>query len=195
MRVFLVKASKACTSSNFNIKSFAGSSGRLDVVARSILAALRLARGVRRNVIFLGVLEGPPNPPKLLKVIGKELRKLPESEVEIARIFLRLFKGENVEGFYLENKGFRDVVLEFVQSPCTVVYYLERDGVDIREVIFPKDKDLVFILGDHIGLDRDSELFLRKLGVRVISLGPKVYFTSHCITMVNEELDRREFLS
>ena len=195
MRIFLVKASKARTSPDFNIKSFAGSSGRLDVIARSILAALRLSDGVRENVVFLCVLEGPPNPPKLLRVVGSEVDGLPESEVDIGEIFLRLFKGEEVRGFHLEDKGFEEVVLEYVRDPGVEVYYLERYGVDIRDVDFPRGKDLVFILGDHIGLDRESEVFLEELGVRVISLGPRVYFTSHCITIVNEELDRRKFFS
>jgi len=195
MRIFLVKASTACTSPIFNLKSLAGSSGRLDVIARALIASLRLRRGVRENVVFLSVLEGPPDPPKLLKVIGKEVREIPESEVDVVRIFIRLFKGEHVEGFYLEDKGFKEVVLELLSSKRVAVYYLEKMGRDIREVELPHDKDLAFILGDHIGLDSESEKFLEELKIPVISLGPKVYFTSHCITVVNEELDRREFSS
>ncbi|RLE66290.1 MAG: tRNA (pseudouridine(54)-N(1))-methyltransferase TrmY [Thermoprotei archaeon] len=195
MRIFLIKASKARTSPDFNIKSFASSSGRLDVIARAILAALRLSNGTRENVTFLCVLEGPPNPPKLLKVVGSEVEELPESEISIGEIFLRLFKGEKIKGFYLENKSFKEIVSEYVRNPQAVVYYLERYGVDIRDIDFPKGKSLVFILGDHIGLDKESELFLKKMKIQAISLGPKVYFTTHCITIVNEELDRRKLFS
>ncbi|OYT28728.1 MAG: hypothetical protein B6U95_03540 [Thermofilum sp. ex4484_82] len=194
-RLFLVKSSTSHTAADFNIKSFASSSGRMDVIARAIISALRLRNNIRKNVTFLGVLEGPPDPPKLIRACGEELHYLPDCEIEIAKILVSLLKGNNVRGFHLERKSFKTIITEFFESSEYAIYYLEKDGVDIRKASFPSDKKLLFILGDHLGLDVESEKWIRDLKIPIISLGPKFYFTSHCITIVNEELDRLKFFS
>jgi len=69
------------------------------------------------------------------------------------------------------------------------VLYLHEEGIDIRK--FKLTNHPLFILGDHEGLDPESEKFLKELKIPWISLGPISYLASHCITIVNEELDRR----
>ena len=48
--------------------------GRLDIVHECIVASLFLSHGLRRNVVFNGILNGPPNPPLQIEIDGATLR-------------------------------------------------------------------------------------------------------------------------
>lgn len=187
MRAFLIKASKSYTAPTFSLRSLASTSGRLDVVLRSIMSALWWGGKLRKDVIFYALLEGPPQPPLVIEVNGTDLHKLPISELELAEIFCRLFKGEKIPGFKVYKEDFKRLVRRLCNA--YEVLYLHENGVDIRKFKFTNNP--LFILGDHEGLDLESEKFLKELKIPWISLGPISYLTSHCITIVNEELDRR----
>mgnify|MGYP000064707230 CR=1 FL=1 len=193
MLIFLVKASTARTEPDFNVRSLAGSSGRLDVIARCVIAAFRTRTGVRRSVMLMVVLEGPPSPPKLLEIAGGELESVPESEVDVALAIADALRGSGPPGYRVRRESFRDAVLELLSREGLELYYLHERGKDIRTQEFG-GRGVAFVLGDHLGLDKESEDFLDRLGVARISLGPRVYLTSHCITMVLDEFERRGLL-
>ncbi len=184
--LFLLKASTARTSPDFSIKSLAGSSGRLDVVCRCLIAALAKPGGIRRFVEFQAVLEGPPNPPKLLVVKGEELRELPLSEVEVAEQIFKVLQGLKVEGFQLLEKiSFRKAVDKVVDRGFQLIYLHEKGG-KLKDML--RGEKIAFVLGDHLGLDRDSEAYLDSKGAVRVSLGPHSYMASHCIAAVLREL-------
>ncbi len=184
--LFLLKASTARTSPDFSIKNLAGSSGRLDVVCRCLIAALAKPGGVRRFVEFQAVLEGPPHPPKLLVVKGEEVEDLPLSEVEVAERIFRVLQGQDVNGFQLlEKTSFRKAIDRLVDRGVQLIYLHER-GRRLKEVL--RERDVAFILGDHLGLDRDSEAYLDSKGAVRVSLGPYSYMASHCIAAVFRKL-------
>ena len=62
-------------------------------------------------------------------------------------------------------------------------------GEDIRTVDIGENP--VFILGDHLGLPPKELKRLKKL-CTPITIGPKIYFASHTVAIVNNEIDRRE---
>lgn len=193
-RIFVLKAFTAVTAPIFIMRNIAGTSGRLDVVCRCILNAFLINGGIRRDVDFYAVLEGPPSPPKLLKVSGNLLQYLPKSEVEVARIIrdlLSMEKGSHPENaaFKIGRMSFEKLIYSLKKEGCLLTY-LHEDGIDIRKFNFNSSCGIVFILGDHLGLDRNSERFLESLNVPRISLGPVVYLASQCIILVNEELDK-----
>ena len=70
------------------------------------------------------------------------------------------------------------------------IYILDKKGEDIRAAEFVGD--CAFIFTDHIPMQKKTLSLLKRLGVRGLSLGPKVLFAAHCITLVHNELDRRE---
>jgi len=96
-------------------------------------------------------------------------------------------KREVVPGCFVEKKSFLNVIQELEKS--NTIFLLDKRGTDIRKVKIPKN--CVFVLGDHEGLPKKESRRLRKT-VKPISIGPKVYFASQVITIVNNELDRRE---
>jgi len=95
MRAFLIKASKTHTGPTFSLRSLASTSGRLDVVLRSIISAFWWGEKLRRDLTFYALLEGPPQPPLVVEIHGMVLDKLPTSELKLAEVFYKLFKGES----------------------------------------------------------------------------------------------------
>jgi len=191
-RVFLVVSPTAVTSPNFKLKGIAGSTGRLDVIARSIIAALKTKNGIRGDTEFWGLLEGPPNPPILIKVIGSEVGYIPCSEIEVIKNLRNIMKGECIKGYILEKKGFKEVVKELM-SRVSSLYYLRENGRKMSEETFRHER-VGFILGSHVDLPPNYEEYLISLGVEKVSLSSMSYLTSQCIVIVHRILDRIHYL-
>ena len=187
-RIFLVVSPTAITSPNFKLKGIASSTGRLDVIARSIIVALKTENGIRRDTEFWGLLEGPPNPPMLIKVIGSEVDYILYNEMEVIKNLRNIMKGEHIKGYILEKKGFKEAVKELM-SKVNGLYYLREDGRNINEETF-RHESVGFILGSHIDLSPSYEEHLASLGVERLKLNSVSYLTSQCITIIHRILDR-----
>ncbi|MCC6018741.1 MAG: tRNA (pseudouridine(54)-N(1))-methyltransferase TrmY [Candidatus Verstraetearchaeota archaeon] len=192
-RIFIVKSSTAFTAPIFNIRSLAGSSGRLDVICRCILNAFFIDRDVfRRNVVFYGVLEGPPDPPKTIVVDGFSIDNMVLDEVWVANVISNLMSGGSFKGFNILRMNFSSLVNSIRVSGAKLIY-LHENGVPIDDYNFEIGFDYCFILGDQIGLDRDSEKLLDSMGVPRVSLGRISYLSSQCIWLVNNFMDMLGF--
>ncbi|HIP34834.1 MAG TPA: tRNA (pseudouridine(54)-N(1))-methyltransferase TrmY [Methanothermococcus okinawensis] len=205
MREFILKANKAITSGNVNLKDLPGSCGRLDLVCRCISSAFFLSHNIRRDTVFYSVHYGEPNPPVALKFVGSELKRLSPDERSIA-IFIKkaLSKEHNSKwrestpGIYHAKKDFREIVLEKIEKGRNV-YFLHLRGKPIEDVINSrtyneiKDRGFVFILGDHIGLTEEDERFLNDLKIEKLSLSPLELHANQCIDIVHNILDKLEY--
>lgn len=186
-RVFAVKASHAHTGGKINARALA-SHGRLDVVARAILAALSLRTGTRLDTVFYAVLGGPPRPPITIEVRGWELKHPIGSEEDIGNLLLKLFSGNHIEGIDAWEMSFEELVSELVHEfGSKRVIYLHETGEDITNLSLG-DK-IAVLLGDHKGIDKKTEAWINFLGIRWFSLSPQPYFTEHCISFINYLLD------
>lgn len=169
----------------------------MDLVCRSISNALFIAGDMRRDTVIHAVLEGPKFPPKIVSFYGERLKSVAPDERNIAShiqkalesgIDLKLREEKEVSpGIKVAKKSFEELVKE--KSKTSQLIYLNPKGKDIREFKF--NKDVCFILSDHIGMPRQSEKFLKKFISKVISLGQITYLASHVIVIVHNELDRR----
>lgn len=196
MREFLLRALKARTSPNFSLENLPAA-GRLDLVARCISSALWLAKGLRQDTIIHVNLEGPAIPPKTISFDGSRLKGFCFDEKGIARfIKLALEKGkelplnESLEvhpGISIGKKSFEQLIKERQNHQ---IIYLHKKGINIREFKF-KEKILI-VLGDYIGMPKKTEIFLQRYKAEKVSLGKIEYHASHCITILNNELDLRE---
>ena len=82
-------------------------------------------------------------------------------------------------------------VVEELDENGVDVFILDEKGKDIREIkIDSKKKDVAFVLGDHDGFP-DKELKRLSKEYDTVSVGPKTYFASQVVTIVQNELDRR----
>ena len=188
-RIFIVKSSTAFTAPVFNIRSLASSSGRLDVICRCILNAFFIDKEMfRRNVVFYGVLEGPPDPPKTIVVDGSSLDSFLLDEVWVANVISDLMRGKYFKGFNILKMSFNSLV-NLIRVSGAKLLYLHEDGIPIENYDFELGADYCFILGDQIGLDRDSEKLLISMGVPMVSLGRIAYLSSQCIWLVNNFMD------
>jgi len=190
MREFILFSRQGATSAPFDVSAL-GDVG-LDIVARCISAAFCVSGHIRRDVILHAFLGGPPSPPVYLKFDGNGLRSLDPSESGIGEAILgalNSLKGRPSSQGITASK----ISLEYyIRRYCMGrrMYVLEEGGRDVDQVDL---SGAIFILGDKVGLPKKEEIFVERHGAEKLSIGSTRYFTSHCIVILNYEIDRREF--
>jgi len=199
MRELIYYSRTAQTSGSYITEDLQGS-GRIDIAVHTVIAAFFLSHKIRTDVKLHLCFAGPPDPSKHL-----ELKPVTEGETGIDKIYLAkkdvssvlkkmLYKfreGEKKEvfpGFWIERKGFLELIKDLKKKERNL-YILDPKGEDIRSVEIKENP--IFILGDHKGLPL-KELKRLKTICTPVTIGPKVYFASQTISVVNNELDRRE---
>lgn len=196
MREFILRALKGKTT-EFDVGKLP-TAGRMDLVCRCVSSALFISNDLRRDTIIHVVLDGPSDPPKTVSFFGDSLKGMQFDEKNIAEhINEALKKGKNLKlneekdlgnGIKISKKSFEVLVKEKFNEGKQL-FYLHDKGKDIRETEF-KD-DVVFVFGDYIGMPRKTEGLLERYNAEKLSLGPVMLFASHCIVVVNNEMDRR----
>ena len=71
------------------------------------------------------------------------------------------------------------------------IFILDKRGEDIRKFKDSELKNSVFIIGDHDGIPKRELKYLKKIAKK-ISVGNQMYFASQTMTIIQNELDRRE---
>jgi tRNA (pseudouridine54-N1)-methyltransferase len=193
LRRFIVVGHRAITTGDFKLDDLAGSTGRMDVLLLCINSAFFLSHDIRRDVEILLVLQGPPHPPKTVRLVGSELKYLNPDERSTAALIRNalLQKVETEErsspGIYISNRSYRDVISNLPKGEQII--YLKESGTGIRGFVFQENTS--FVLGDDQDLTKEEESLLLEHGPKLISIGTKSYHADHCITIVNNELDLR----
>lgn len=192
MRRFVILGHEAHTVPDFSLDDLPGTSGRIDVLTRCIASAFLVSHGIRKDVELYLVHSGPGRPPRTIRMVGFELRHLNPDERSTAALILKALESESLvetrstPGIYVSGSGFEQV-LQSVQGPFVL---LKDDGADIRNVALPEDAS--FVLSDHLDFNDEEMSALLTLDPLIISVGPRTLHTSQCITLVHNELDRRE---
>ena len=160
--------------------------GRLDIVYDCIISALFLSHGIRKDVVFHAVLNGPPSPPVHLRVDGAFLHDVRTDQGAWEQILKKVLSVKSHPGIAVSRSGFETLLKERTQAAS--VYVLEEDGEDIADLNLACDA--VFVLGDHVGLPKKAEGFALRYGQKM-SLGRQPYLAASCITVMNYVLDRK----
>jgi len=193
VRRFIIIGHKAATAADFKLDDLAGGAGRLDVLLRCINSAFFLSHDIRKDVEVILVLQGPPGPARTIRLVGSELRYLNPDERStgalIRNALMRDARSEerSTPGIYVSTRTYQDVL--GLLGEGTEIVYLKEDGADIRGTELPEN--VTFVLSDHMDLTSDEEGLLLQYKPKVVKLGPISYHADHCITIVNNELDRR----
>jgi tRNA (pseudouridine54-N1)-methyltransferase len=191
MRTFLVVGSQAATAP-FNLNGLP-SAGRMDVLCRCVGQALCISHGVRRDTRLYLLLLGPPNPPKALYIRGDRVRYLGPDERNIAGLIRRALDDDADDSWRMSTPGVfvarRDLagLLDELSIP---VMYLHEAGVDIRDADVPGD--CLWALGDHGGLPPICRDVVESRAEKTVALSPLSLQADQCITLVHNELDRRQ---
>jgi tRNA (pseudouridine54-N1)-methyltransferase len=160
--------------------------GRLDIVHECIIASLFLSHGLRRNVVFNAVLNGPPNPPLHIEIDGVKLSNAC-TDIDTWKMILKnAISGKYHPGIAINKRSFEALLK--TKAETNAIYVLEEGGQDILNIEFTKD--CLFVLGDHVGLPKKVESFALRYGKK-ISLGKEPYLAASCITILNYLLDRK----
>jgi tRNA (pseudouridine54-N1)-methyltransferase len=193
VRRFVIVGHKAVTTGDFKLDDMAGGAGRLDILLRCVNSAFFLSHKLRRDVEVYLVLQGPPSPPRLVRLVGNELKYLNPDERStgalVRNALLQKGKGEQKSspGIYVSDRSFGEIIDQLAER--SRIIYLKEDGNDVRDKKF--EGDVTFVLSDHTDLSSDEESQLLSHTPGVICLGPISYHADHCIIIMNNELDRR----
>ena len=158
--------------------------GRLDIVYECIVTSLFLSHGIRRDVTFHAILNGPPNPPRHIQIDGDTVYDVRTDADTWQQILRKVLAGKSHPGITMDKSSFEGLLKTEAQS--RKVYVLEEGGKDVAEVEL--EENAVFVLGDHVGLPKKAETFALRYGEK-ISLGKQPYLAASCITIINYLLD------
>jgi tRNA (pseudouridine54-N1)-methyltransferase len=193
MRHFVYFSQNAATSG----KALSGDlmkAGRMDIAIHVLISSFFLSHAFRKDVKLHLIFYGMPDPPKHIEIQVTEELGLNKKDVGkiIQKILYKYKEDEKKEifpGCFIEKKSFLNIIEDLINDGKKI-FVLDKGGEDLRDVEIPDDS--VFVLGDHEGLPKKEYRRLRKNeAVKEISIGPKVYFASQVVAIVNNELDRR----
>jgi len=158
--------------------------GRLDIAYECIVASFFLSHGIRRDVTFHAMLNGPPKPPLHIKIDGEKLYDVRTDVDTWQQILRKTIGGKPHPGISTDKTSFESLLKSEAQAHR--VYVLEEGGKNAGEADLADDS--IFVLGDHVGLPRNVERFALRFGEK-ISLGKQPYLAASCITIINYLLD------
>lgn len=189
MRTFVLVGHEAPTTGDFSLRDLPGGAGRLDVLVRCVTAAFLLSHDIRRDTTAYLCLLGPPDPPRTLRFVGRELRHLHPDERSTAALIRKALRagreGGSVPGVYVRRRGLAEV-LETVGEGLV---YLREDGEDLRSADLPANP--TFLLSDHRDLTPTEEELVAAHDPLVVRAGPVSLHADHVVVLVHNELDRR----
>ena len=177
----------------------------MDIVCHIIINSFFLSKKMRDDVKLHLILNGPPDPPKHIEITAKTENGMPKTGKEVGSVdiskkdiigLLKIIlykykkdkKTEVYKGIFVEKKSFMKLIDELNDRN---IYLLDKDGQDISNIKIGENP--VFIIGDHEGIPKKEKRYiLKNKNIISVSIGPKVYFASHVVVILNNILDRNE---
>jgi tRNA (pseudouridine54-N1)-methyltransferase len=194
MRQFVYVGHEAPATADFSLDDLAGA-GRMDLLARSVTAALLLSHDIRADTRVHLVLGGTFT----VTFDGATLQGLnPDERSTAARVRSALAEREEAigqipvevsPGVSLVRKGFEET-LEAAAANGTVVH-LQADGEPAPAVAPPADP--VFVLSDHREFDEEERAVLEDIAGRRVSLGPHALHADHATVLAHNWVDTDGF--
>lgn len=187
---FLIIGHTASTDASFSLNDLPGAGGRMDLLCRAIGSSLFLSHGIRQNITCDILLLGRPHPGRIIRFSGNEIRNLSPDERNIASFIkkgLAIPAGKKFReagpGLSCRTGTLADMLTEQKYA------VLDESGIDIRKV---PDEDLPknFLLSDNQNFSDDEKNCTAHLPC--FSLGPAIVHADHAITLLLNEIDRRE---
>lgn len=192
MKHFVYFSNKAATSGKALSEGDLMKAGRMDIAIHTIIQGLFLSHDFRKDVKMHMVFYGMPDPPKHIEIQVKEGLDINKKDIGtlIKKILYKYKEGERTEvfpGCFVEKKSFLNVIQGLLDEGNDV-YVLDKKGESIRDIEI--GEDCAFVLGDQEGLP-EKELRRLKKSLNLVNVGPKMYFASQVVAVVNNELDVR----
>ncbi|MFW9946982.1 MAG: hypothetical protein ACFFDX_09160 [Candidatus Odinarchaeota archaeon] len=193
--LFFIKSSTVDIA-NYTIKDIPGSSGRLDVISRCILAALLNQKGFNNNIqiwVFLekyGTFIFDP------KSLDEEV--FPKNEILLTDYFVDLIQNRAGQLKYNKNPlksikyNNQDIfnILKAYKKQSYAIYVLDENAQDffkyIKEIL--SQEHIIFVIGSQTGeILKSKELI--ELNLPKLSLGTCSYLASSVIRLIRLNLE------
>ncbi|MDO8468022.1 MAG: hypothetical protein Q7S56_03710, partial [Nanoarchaeota archaeon] len=194
MRHFVYLSAKGATSGSALSRTDGNlmKAGRVDIAIHTIIQGLFLSHDFRKDVKIHLVLYGMPDPPKHIEIQVKEGTPISKKDIGelLKKILYKYRSGEKTEvfpGCFVEKKSLLNVIQDLINED-NEVFVLDKKGEQLRKAKIPEN--CVFVLGDQEGLPL-KELKRLKKSLTSVNVGPKMYFASQVVAIVNNELDLR----
>ncbi|MFI5412411.1 MAG: hypothetical protein ACHQX1_00800 [Candidatus Micrarchaeales archaeon] len=184
MREFLLHSRTGFTNSKFRDLI---EGGRLDVVYQCILMSIFKSASHRHDVVFHVILNGPPNPPVHISISGNDLFDARVDERSWEKILKNVLSGKQHPGISVDKIPFQKLIQKKHEDGYKI-YVLNNKGDDIKQQEFTENS--LFVLGDHIGLPKNDEIFALRYGKK-LSIGREKYLAASCIDILNYHLDQK----
>ncbi len=195
MTVIFLIYSETVDITNYTIKDIPGSSGRLDVISRCILAALIGENEFDKNTqvwVFLDKLGTYFFDPNVL-----DFETFPKNELKLTDYFVDLIRNRNSKEKLRNNplrvvrtseKGVRETLKEVLKLNYKK-YILHEEGNDffskLKSILL--EKDVIFIIGNQSGDIMNLEEILAS-DLPILSLGNRSYLASSVIRLIKLHL-------
>lgn len=188
MRRFAVVGHLAATTGTFSLNDLPGSAGRMDVLCRAVNSSFFLSHDLRRDVECYLILCGEPGPEKTVLFRGAEVRYLSPDERSSGALIKKALSipcgdefRESTPGVYVRRGSLSRLLADI---PFAV---LDEAGEDVRAVsALPEN----YLLSDHHNFTPEEEALIA--GSPRYSVGPRSLHGDHAITVLLNEMDRRE---
>lgn len=189
MARFVIIGQKASATPDFLLDDLPGTSGRLDVLARSIRAALLTSHGVRDGSVIYLVLESGPRTVKIVGGLTKFLRPDERSMAVLLKKVLAVDPGGPAFhqirfGLSIAGAGLEAVLADLPEEGGR--FRLDAVGTDVRGTKVGAGD--TFFIGDHLGFSDRSRAMLEPY--RALSLGPVDLHAEDAVAVVWNEIDR-----
>lgn len=192
--IFFIKSSSVDIT-NYTIKDIPGSSGRLDVISRCILAALLNQKGFNNNIqiwVFLekyGTFVFDP------ESLNEEV--FPKNEILLTEYFVDLIQNRTGQLKYNKNplKSIKYInqdifnTLKAYKKQKYTIYVLDERGQDFFKYIkeISSQEHIIFVIGSQTGEILKS-IELIELNLPNLSLGTQSYLASSVIRLIRLSL-------
>jgi tRNA (pseudouridine54-N1)-methyltransferase len=196
VRRFVLIGQTASASGDFSLEDLPSTSGRLDVLLRSLRAALLVSHGLRRDVLVYLVLRGGVTAPRILRIDGRTVKFLRPDERSLATLIKKTLQALPAPGpsFVEVRPGLElctgDLAEILAEAGAAACFVLDETGSDVRAQAIASDEAWFFI-GDHLGFDVVSLALLERHGCQRLSLGPVSVHSDDAVALLSNELDRR----
>ncbi|MBK69990.1 MAG: hypothetical protein CMB53_01135 [Euryarchaeota archaeon] len=193
-RRFAVIGHRAPSSGKINLNDLAGSSGRLDVLARAVNTGLFLSHGIRNDTDIVLHLMGGPGPPRRIWFQGSRLKGVHSDERAIAGQIAKALRdpvpaiGQQVElhsGLWHSGGGIEQTISEWSREGVRM-FVLDAEGEKYDPEAHFSDS-VGFILSDDQSFS-DSEFELMG-SIEKISLGETWLQGHSCIAIIHHSID------
>ena len=193
-RKFAIIGHRAQSSGKLNLNDLAGSSGRIDVLARAVNTGLFLSHGIREDSEVILHLEGGPGPVRRIGFVGETIRGVHPDERAISGHLNKALKNpvtpigvqqEIHSGLWHSGGSIQQTISEWERSG-TKIYVLDANGIEFDPKLH-NSNPVEFILSDDQPFTDDENESMQHY--QRISLG-KQWLQGHaCIAIIHHQLD------